>query len=109
MAEVYWAAYRIDQTDLAVLLGSESVLAPEQVSVPEPADWFGAGNGWLSYAEALCRQTGLSGQEVDADLVCRAEELALLAEREWQQGRALSPEQALPVYLRDKVAWQKGG
>ncbi|MBF0254943.1 MAG: tRNA (adenosine(37)-N6)-threonylcarbamoyltransferase complex dimerization subunit type 1 TsaB [Gammaproteobacteria bacterium] len=113
MGEVYWAAYRIDQADLAVLQGREAVLAPDQVSIPEPADepadWFGIGSGWQSYAEVLCRQTGLSGQEVGADLVCRAEELALLAEREWQQGRALSPEQALPVYLRDKVAWQKGG
>ena len=34
----------------------------------------------------------------------QAEHVAMLAVRDFQAGRALAPEQALPVYLRDKVA-----
>jgi tRNA threonylcarbamoyladenosine biosynthesis protein TsaB len=108
MGEIYWAGYQIGDRGLAVLRGQEAVLPPGQAQPPESADWFAVGNGWSAHADALQQAVPLGPGRCDPDLVCRAEEIALLAQRELVEGRALSPEQALPVYLRDQVAWQRG-
>ncbi|MEO5342682.1 MAG: tRNA (adenosine(37)-N6)-threonylcarbamoyltransferase complex dimerization subunit type 1 TsaB [Gammaproteobacteria bacterium SHHR-1] len=108
MKEIYWGAYRVDDQGLVQLKGREAVLPPEQASPPEAADWFALGSGWAAYPEALRQATALPSGRCDSGLVCRAEEMALLAERELLEGRAVGPEQALPLYLRDRVAWSKG-
>lgn len=109
MNEVYWAGYEIDAgKGMAMLIGEEAVLPPQQVAIPAEGVWHGAGNGWAAHGDALREITGLSDSAVDAGLVCRAEEMTVLAGRELAAGRVVSPEQAIPVYLRDKVAWRKG-
>jgi tRNA threonylcarbamoyladenosine biosynthesis protein TsaB len=42
--------------------------------------------------------------ESDGTLLPRAHEIARLAARDFRAGRAVAPEEALPVYLRDSVA-----
>jgi tRNA threonylcarbamoyladenosine biosynthesis protein TsaB len=44
---------------------------------------------------------------VDRVLIPAAGDIARLGERAFQAGQAVAPEQALPVYLRDKVATPK--
>ncbi len=107
MKEVYWAGYCVDDSGLAVLVGQEAVLPPEQIALPEAGQWFGAGSGWAAYATVLMQTSGLEPSRVDPELFCRAEEMALLAAAELAAGRAVSADQALPVYLRDQVAWKK--
>lgn len=107
MQEVYCAGYRIDDSDLALLVEAERVLPPDQVQAPQADDWFGVGSAWAVYAQVLQQRTGLSSARLAAELFCRAEEMALLAQRELEQGRVVSADQALPVYLRDQVAWKK--
>ncbi|MWV17714.1 tRNA (adenosine(37)-N6)-threonylcarbamoyltransferase complex dimerization subunit type 1 TsaB [Pseudomonas sp. L-22-4S-12] len=104
MDEVYWGCYREEQGEMR-LQGVEAVLAPEQVSLPRGAtgDWFGAGTGWGSYAARLAVTP--AGQ--DAGMLPHAEDLLQLARFAWARGEALPADQALPVYLRDKVATPK--
>ncbi|TWC29597.1 tRNA threonylcarbamoyladenosine biosynthesis protein TsaB [Pseudomonas sp. SJZ079] len=104
MDEVYWGCYRAEQGEMR-LLGVESVLPPEQASLPRDAagDWFGAGTGWGAYAARLAPQ--VSAQ--DGAMLPHAEDLLSLARFAWARGEAVVADQAQPVYLRDKVATPK--
>ena len=48
-----------------------------------------------------------SAQAVCSELEPRALEMARLAGIDFVLGRQCAPEDALPVYLRDEVTWQK--
>jgi len=104
MGEVYVGAFRVHDGD-AVLIGSEAVLAPDAVALPD-ADpgWLGAGTGFAAAEGAL--RTRLPGQlaAVDADALPRAGDVARLAARMWLRGEALAPERVEPAYLRNQVA-----
>ncbi len=105
MQEVYWAAYGI-RGDSLEPLGTESLSPPGDLSAPGDGPWFGAGSGWGAYPEALkARIPGLQG--TDATLTASAGDIARLAFKAFKAGSAVVPEQALPVYLRDKVATPK--
>lgn len=109
MQEVYWGVYRLNGEGLMELQGQEHVLPPAQVLAPaEKADgWCGAGSGWLAYAEAL--QSRLSGQgcavrRVYENVWPEAVDVLTLAVPLYATGRGLPAAQAIPTYLRDKVA-----
>lgn len=105
MQEVYWAGYGV-KGDSLELLAPESLSLPGDLEVPAGGSWFGAGSGWGAYPEALkARIPGLEG--VDATLTAGAGDIARLAYKAFKEGSAVAPEQALPVYLRDKVATPK--
>lgn len=105
MGEVYWAGYQIDDRGLAQLLLPEAVSAPERVTLPPGTNWFGAGSGWGRYASVLRQRIPVT--DLDAGLMCRAEEMLPLAASDLAAGKAVSAELALPVYLRDRVAWAR--
>jgi tRNA threonylcarbamoyladenosine biosynthesis protein TsaB len=105
MHEVYWAGYEVRAGEL-VSLGEEALSPPAEVSPPSAGPWFGAGPGWGAYGEALrARVSPLVG--MDPALLPTAGDIARLGELAFQKGQKLPPEQALPVYLRDKVATPK--
>lgn len=103
MQEVYWCAYAAAPDALAPLT-EEALSPPQEVTVPA-GTWFGAGPGWSAYGEALKARATLSG--MDAALLPAAGDIARLAEQAFRAGKGVPPEQALPVYLRDKVATPK--
>lgn len=104
MHEVYWAAYSVSGDSIAVL--AEEALSPPEAITPPAGPWFGAGPGWAAYGDALKARAGqLAG--IDAALLPMAGDIARLGERAFRAGQAVAPEQALPVYLRDKVATPK--
>lgn len=105
MHEVYWAAYERRPEGL-VALTEESLSPPADVRAPSPGPWFGAGAGWAAYGEVLRAQVSpLIG--LDGGLLPGAGDIARLGEKAFEKGRAVAPEHALPVYLRDKVATPK--
>jgi tRNA threonylcarbamoyladenosine biosynthesis protein TsaB len=105
MHEVYWAAYEAKQGGV-VPLSVEALAPPAEVTPPSAGPWFGAGPGWGAYGEALkARVSALSG--TDPSLLPAAGDIARLAEKAIQLGQAVPAAQALPVYLRDKVATPK--
>jgi tRNA threonylcarbamoyladenosine biosynthesis protein TsaB len=105
MHEVYWAAYE-SRPDGLVAVSAEALSPPSEVSAPSKGPWFGAGPGWGAYGEALkARVPELTG--MDPVLLPTAGDIARLGEVAFLKGEKLPPEQALPVYLRDKVATPK--
>jgi tRNA threonylcarbamoyladenosine biosynthesis protein TsaB len=64
----------------------------------------GVGSGWGVYAEVLqARLAGLVTQ-YEVDYLPRASAIVRLGVRDFKAGLAVPVEQAMPVYLRDKVA-----
>ena len=105
MHEVYWAAYAA-QAEGLVSLSEEALSPPTAVFTPSSGPWFGAGPGWAAYGEALkARVPQLTG--TDPALLPTAGDIARLGQIAYGTGGCVPPEQALPVYLRDKVATPK--
>lgn len=108
MGEVYWAAYSASAAG-AHAHTEESVAPPEAVEMPDTIRWFGAGVGFQAYAPALRARLATTLSGVDAELLPSARDIASLAAQACMRGERFPAEQALPVYLRDRVAWPKPG
>ena len=108
MYEVYWGAYRADAAGMVRPVVDECVCAPDQVPMPDRDTWIGVGSGWASYAEALTARCGMA-LEAFGDARVHAQDVARLAAALFAEGAAVAADQALPVYLRDQVAWAKPG
>ncbi len=103
MSEIFWGVYRRDAQGYAELIGDEAVTPAEQIEFPELTG-VGIGSGWGVYPqELMTRLTGLVSR-YQADRLPRAGAIARLGARGFEQGMAVAVEQAMPVYLRDKVA-----
>jgi tRNA threonylcarbamoyladenosine biosynthesis protein TsaB len=104
MNEVYWGCFERLADDVREI-GVEAVGAPATVALPprlHGAPVCGVGSGFAAYAPQLAAiSAGLTA--VFADLRPRATEVARLAAQDGL-ARAIAPEQAQPVYLRDDVA-----
>ncbi len=105
IGEVYWAAYEVGSDGLIEPRTPERVESPMSVTPPE-GGWFGVGTGWSAYPELGQRlaDAGVALAGIDGSLLPRAHEIVRLAVRDFRAGRAVSPERALPVYVRDTVA-----
>ena len=103
MREVYWARFAV--SPLLILEGEERVDPPAAVVVarPESGTWAAAGRGLRAWPELAlrCREAGAT---LHPELLPRASEILELAQPEVAAGRTLDPAQALPVYVRDRVA-----
>ena len=108
MGEIYWGAYIRAEDGLATPICAEQVTPPEAVGVPGGAQVFGIGSGWATCSEQLQKVLDKQVSGFDPQRFPLAQDLLPLAQREYQAGRCLSVEQALPVYLRDNVARQGG-
>ena len=104
MHQVYWGAYVRNAQGMAEPVGEEKVLTPMQVPVPDDAGWVGVGSGWDQYAALLTARLKNRVAAWRAQCFPRARFVAQLGVYLYEKGMALSPEQALPVYLRDNVA-----
>ncbi len=111
IGEVYWGAYLTAENGLVTLVDQEIVCPPQDVPLPladdVSGDWFGAGNGWHTYAQPLKARLGEAVTAWDGQRYPQAQHLCTHAADAFQRGLAVSAEQALPVYLRDEVAWKK--
>ena len=100
MGEVFWGQF--DVVDgMTQASGAEQVGSPE-VCLAEIDTFKGglAGDGLnLSAFESLSSEY--------ANIQPEARIMAALADREWNNGNFGSPDNQLPVYLRNSVAWKK--
>lgn len=103
MDEVYWGLYQADDQGIVQLIGEESVGAPQLVSAPDFGAWQGAGSGWQSYAERLEARCSPRVQPPPTGQLPDAADMLPLAVHQYRQYGAISPELAIPVYLRDRV------
>lgn len=106
MNEVYWGVYQADAGGVMQPLIDERVCPPGDVDTPGDVDGCGAGSGWIAYADVLAaRCPGVV--DVYAELRIHARDVAQLGGVMLRAGQQVTAEQAMPVYLRDKVAWAK--
>jgi tRNA threonylcarbamoyladenosine biosynthesis protein TsaB len=106
MDEVYCAWFEVGSDGLVRACSEERVCAPEAVSlIPTDAPWLGVGSGWNYIARLPAAGRG----DIVADALPRAAAALRLALPRWQAGERHAVEQVAPVYLRDDVAWPKGG
>ncbi|MCB1723571.1 MAG: tRNA (adenosine(37)-N6)-threonylcarbamoyltransferase complex dimerization subunit type 1 TsaB [Gammaproteobacteria bacterium] len=104
MNEVYWGVYRVDDAGVMRAQTGDAVAAASDVVVPGGNDWCGAGSGWPAYRDDLAH-SGVTRLYDDA--VVHAGAVAGVAARLYDEGAVVPAEQALPVYLRNQVAWAK--
>lgn len=103
MGEVYWCTYAMDAGGMPVATSAERVSPPQAVSVPDGNGYFGVGSGWRSYADVLRERLGARYAGSNGDVYPRARDILVLARADYESGRALTPEEGIPVYLRDRV------
>lgn len=103
MGQVYWGCYERGDDGFMVPVTDERVEAPE-ILVPPDGSWAGAGSGWDQYAAELLPRLQSRIASWQAQAFPSAVDVARLGERDAIQGKAISAELALPVYVRDDVA-----
>ena len=121
MNEVYLAVYRHTDSNSSEDSGWEVLQAPLLIAAAEVVPWTAhhlagwsegagqalrpvlAGDAWDAYASEM---TPLAGWTRAAEaLRPEAASVARLARQGWLRGEALPPEEAAPLYVRDKVAF----
>ncbi|MFA6164495.1 MAG: tRNA (adenosine(37)-N6)-threonylcarbamoyltransferase complex dimerization subunit type 1 TsaB [Methylobacter sp.] len=103
MDEIFWGVYRRDAQGYAELIGDEAVTPADAVEFPDLTG-VGIGSGWGVYTQELMTRLAGCVSHYEADRLPRAGAIARLGARGFEQGLAVPVEQAMPVYLRDKVA-----
>ncbi|MCB2262565.1 MAG: tRNA (adenosine(37)-N6)-threonylcarbamoyltransferase complex dimerization subunit type 1 TsaB [Candidatus Thiosymbion ectosymbiont of Robbea hypermnestra] len=103
MGELYWGPYRLGEGDRMRAAGTEEVAAPEAVALPADDDWSGVGSGWAVHGDVLRGRLGPRLLTVTPAAQCEAHDVAVLAAAEFARGHRVTAEQALPVYLRERV------
>ncbi|CAG7856310.1 tRNA threonylcarbamoyladenosine biosynthesis protein TsaB [biofilm metagenome] len=103
MDEIYWGVYQRGNNGFAELFDQEAVTPPDQIEFPELTG-VGIGTGWLKYSEQLLMRLGQRIIRYENHNLPRASTIAKLGLEGFKQGHAVPAEQALPMYLRDKVA-----
>jgi tRNA threonylcarbamoyladenosine biosynthesis protein TsaB len=107
MHEVYCAAYRRRGAGCDAgweTLREAACLPPQAVEALPEGDWVGAGSGFTAYREALEARLGGALKQQLPDLRPNAYAVARLAAARFARGEGVDAAQALPQYLRDKVA-----
>lgn len=103
MGEIYHAAY--EKRDGAWATVSEPCLCkPEDAPAMPGNGWFGAGSGFVAHHDKLNAHYAGQLQNTDGAAVPQAGAIAALGAIQFAQGRGVDAAQALPLYLRDKVA-----
>lgn len=104
MGELYAARFELRDGHLR-LLGEEELLSPATLELPGDDVWSVLGSGWWAHRTALYARFGLRLSELaHAPPLPHARDIALLALQQYRAGVRTSAFDALPVYLRDKVA-----
>ena len=101
--EIYYGQYQINQ-GIMTLLGDEQVAKPSELVVSPHIIWSGVGNAWEVYANEISYKP----LNINTSSLPTATAIALIAKEKYLNGSVLlDSAEALPVYLRDKVAKKK--
>lgn len=107
MDEVYWGVFQ-QQHGLVTMLGTERLTAPEQVKLQtlrgDKGGLLAIGSGF-NYASRM--PVNDSVHQWRGDFLPTASAVAKLGYADFNKGAAQSAAEAIPMYLRDEVAWKK--
>lgn len=99
MSEVYYGFF-VD----GVALGPVGVYPPAAVPLPEGGGWVAAGNALAAYP-ALSERLLPCVDVLQPEILPRASAVARLAAPRLARGEGIDAAEAVPVYVRDKVAF----
>ncbi len=101
--ELYHAIY--EKLDGAWVALSEPCLCkPHDAPLAPGSGWFGTGSGFAAHGLVLVERYGQELLGMDSAAVPQAAAIATLGAAEFARGHGVDAAQALPLYLRDKVA-----
>ncbi len=104
MGEIYAGGFTRDAHGLLQAADAERVCPPQTFQPWRPlAECHVVGSGWGAYGSELEMRLG-APLSSHAHVYPQARDVARLAAAAFAAGQGTTPEQALPVYLRDKVA-----
>ncbi len=103
MNEVYVAAYVVAGESVEEIMAPK-VGAGETAPLPEGTGWRGVGDGFGVWGEILRQRLGSRLSGVDAALYPTAAAVARLAVPLLARGAGVAAAEAVPLYIRDKVA-----
>lgn len=103
MGEVYHAAYVKDSNAWHALI-EPGLYKPDAVPAIEDDGWVGAGSGWQTYAQVLSGVYGNRLQAVKPELLPTAGAILKLAQPVFEKGEAKAAGDAMPIYIRNRVA-----
>jgi tRNA threonylcarbamoyladenosine biosynthesis protein TsaB len=99
MREVYYSALQMQGDRWREVVAAQCV-APQAVELPAGADWVGCGSGFAVYGN-------LGLKRVLPEVHPTAIAVAQLAAPRLQAGEGVDAAHAMPIYVRDKVAFTK--
>jgi tRNA threonylcarbamoyladenosine biosynthesis protein TsaB len=103
MQQVYHAAYVRSGARWDTVY-APGLYAPGETPLPPGDCWTGCGSGFRAYREGLAKRYAERLSAIMPDVYPHARDIVRLAVPEFEEGKARSAEQAVPVYIRDKVA-----
>lgn len=103
MGEVYHAAY-VQQDGVWQATCAPGLYKPDAVPEIAGTGWTGAGSGWKTYAEVLTARYDGQLIQVLPELLPQAHAMLQLAQPIFASGKALNAEDAMPIYIRNRVA-----
>jgi tRNA threonylcarbamoyladenosine biosynthesis protein TsaB len=103
MGQIYHGAFERDKQMWKAIL-PPSVCDPDRLPALPGAGWLGCGSGFERYREALIAKYQRQLVGVNSKVFARARDIAALAVRYLSVGIGVSSTEAVPVYVRDKVA-----
>lgn len=103
MNEIYHAAYE-KRDGIWITVCEPSLCKPEAAPQVLGENWFGVGSGFAVHGIALQARYDGQLQGVDGAAIPQAAAIAALAAAQFALGHGVDAAEALPLYLRDKVA-----
>lgn len=107
MGEVYHAAYEKVAGKWQVTM-EPGLYKPQEVPVLEGEGWVGAGSGWKAYADQLsqgyAKQLSDAPLAIQPDVLPNASAILTLAAPVFLSGQAGPAHDAMPIYIRNRVA-----
>lgn len=105
MGEVYAARYVRDVDGVMQVQGSEVVIAPDALQLPDDdSRWTGVGTGFGAADGLLAVRLQTRLSSVDAAALPHAADVLKIAVPAFMRGEGIAPELVQPAYLRDNVA-----
>lgn len=103
MGQVYHAAYQRNGAGWQEVL-PPSLCHPGDLPQLPGEDWLGCGSGFDRYRQIMDAAYLARVEEIRTGLVPHAREIALLGAHELELGHSVPSTEAIPVYVRNKVA-----
>ncbi len=107
MGEIYHAAL-IKENGVWVEMSKTTVCKPQAAPPLQGGDWVGAGSGWAAYSDVLTQIYANNFSQISPNILDNitptAEAILRLAQPVFESGQARPAPEAMPIYIRNRVA-----